>query len=144
MKNLFDDYAKAVSTWAAHTSTNAIARSVTALDKMRKGEYTTELFTQQVYEYWRDLLDFRAQAAVGAIPSASLVISSWTAGGEPSNFVQVPAQFWDNGRLSLQHCDREQLTQTLQNMAIPNWAYKTTESVIKRKINLPKLNVFHA
>ena len=95
MKNLFDDYAKAVSTWAAHTSTNAIARSVTALDKMRKGEYTTELFTQQVYEYWRDLLDFRAQAAVGAIPSASLVISSWTAGGEPSNFVQVPARFWD-------------------------------------------------
>lgn len=89
MRNMIDAYAKAVTTWAATLSTNAVDRTVSALDMMRQGNYSTEELMQDLYEYWRDLADFRAQATLGWIPSASLTLSAW-AGTEVSNFVQIP------------------------------------------------------
>ena len=100
MKNLLDEYARAVGTWVNKLSTNGLARSVTALDDMRQGKYGAERFTKDVYEYWRDVADFRAQAALGILPIATLDISSF-AGNSASNFVQVPAGSFAAGELKL-------------------------------------------
>jgi hypothetical protein len=89
MRNLLDEYAKAVGGWVQNVSTNALGRSVIALDEMRQGTYDTKRFTADVYNYWRDLADFRAPATLGWIPTAHLDISGW-GGSRRSNFVQTP------------------------------------------------------
>lgn len=91
MRNLFDAYASAVQAWTASVATAAITRSANALKLMQEGGYTTQLMMKDVFEYWEDLWDFRAPAAVGVFPSASLTITSWSMGASSSsNFVQAP------------------------------------------------------
>lgn len=90
MRNVIDAYAKAVGSWAQNVSFNALTRTVNALDLMRQGQYDTQHLTKDTYEYLRDLADFRAQASLGLIPTASLNISTWN-GSSASNFVQIPA-----------------------------------------------------
>ena len=91
MRNMLDAYSKAHFSWAVTVSENALARTVSALDAMRTGTYSTAELTQDVYEYWRDLADYNAPLTLGAIPSASLEISSWDVGSsEQSNFVHAP------------------------------------------------------
>ena len=90
MRNLIDAYARAVGAWASNVSGNALTRTTNALGKMSQGQYGTPEFTKDIYEYWRDLVDFRAQAALGIIPTAFLDIPAWV-GFQVSNFVQAPA-----------------------------------------------------
>src|SRR5262245_9336688 len=117
MKNLLDEYARAVGSWVANISTNGLARTVTAIDDMRQGQYGTERFTTDVYEYWRDIVDFRAQAALGILPIASLDISSW-AGNAVSNFVQVPAGSFALGVLQLTPVANPQTTTALTGLSL--------------------------
>jgi len=89
MRNMLEAYAKAVGSWAQLVSNNALDRTVGALQLMKDRNYKTEDLMHDMYEYWRDLASFRAQATLGMIPAASLDISAW-AGSAASNFVQIP------------------------------------------------------
>lgn len=117
MKNLLDEYAKAVGTWMTNISTNGLSRTVSAIDLMRERQYTTEEFTRDVYEFWRDVVDFRAQAALGILPIASLNISSWAA-NSASNFVQVPAGSFQANRLVLTPVVNPQTTTVLPGLEL--------------------------
>lgn len=90
MRNLVEAYATAVGSWIGNLSKNNLNRTVTALDGLQKGTYGTAELGKDFYAFLRDLADFRAQAALGMIPVASLDISS-TSASAFSNFVQVPA-----------------------------------------------------
>lgn len=89
MRNMVDAYAMAVASWAQNLSVNGLSRTLRALDAMREGTYGRRELARDFYAYVRDLADFRAHAALGMMPVASLDISSWD-GNAPSNFVQIP------------------------------------------------------